>query len=205
MPNDRLTKQIFLHDYRMSNVNDNWSSDIRKIMSYMNADENFQKLSPCEITLAKSVMLNKYTEEWRENIKIKPKLRTYAKFKHDLTVPDYITSIHNRYVRSLIAKLRCGILQLHVETGRYNQVKLEDRICSLCQQNAVEDELHFLCHCDLYRDLRKELYDFVTTKNAAFSLLSDDDRFITLMSNFNKYIGKYMKNAWFKRKNNLFR
>ena len=32
---------------------------------------------------------------------------------------------------------------------------MEDRLCHVCDQNAVENEINFLLHCTLYDDLKK--------------------------------------------------
>jgi len=50
-------------------------------------------------------------------------------FKSNYKMEPYINLVSNTFERSLIAKLRCGILQLNVELGRFNQTKSEDRLC----------------------------------------------------------------------------
>ena len=64
-----------------------------------------------------------------------------------------------RHQRSAYIKLRCGVLPLEIETGRYHGVALEDRICKLCDLNQVEDETHFLINCPLYSDYRRDMFD----------------------------------------------
>jgi len=49
---------------------------------------------------------------------------------------------------------RSGILPLHVETGRFRNTSLENRLCTLCNSNQVENEIHFMFDCSLYDDLR---------------------------------------------------
>ena len=58
--------------------------------------------------------------------------------------------------RSLLAQLRIGVLSLKIESGRYNNVKVEDRICELYDLD-IEDENHFVCSCLTYADIREEL------------------------------------------------
>jgi len=38
-------------------------------------------------------------------------------------------------------------VQLHIETGRYKNppTALADRLCCFCDDNVLENELHFLC------------------------------------------------------------
>ena len=65
--------------------------------------------------------------------------------------------------RSLCAQIRCGILPLHIETGRYRGLTEEDRLCEYCELGEVEDEIHFILFCPLYHDLREKLFRKVTT------------------------------------------
>ena len=53
-----------------------------------------------------------------------------------------------------MAKLRCGVLPIKIETGRFVNLALEDRICEVCNLNEIEDELHFICKCELYNETR---------------------------------------------------
>ena len=36
-------------------------------------------------------------------------------------------------------------------------LSVEDRLCQVCDQNAVENEIHFSLHCTLYDDLRRAM------------------------------------------------
>ena len=56
--------------------------------------------------------------------------------------------------RSLIAQFRAGILPLNIEVGRYRNVPLEEHLCMLCDDNVVEDEVNFLCLCQLNTEAR---------------------------------------------------
>jgi len=69
----------------------------------------------------------------------------------------YINQVSNKFERSPIAKVRCGILQLHVELGRFNQIRLEDRLCKICEDGFVEDEIHFVCMLKISNRKRKLL------------------------------------------------
>ena len=60
---------------------------------------------------------------------------------------------------SCIAKFRCGVTPLQVEVGPYNGTKLEDRKCILSSRNEIEDECYTFIRCNLYNDIRSELFD----------------------------------------------
>ena len=74
--------------------------------------------------------------------------------------------------------------------------KTEERLCTTCICNVVEDEFHFLCQCHKYASQRKTLYDSLEDSNILLSLDSSKT-FFELMTNDNKTvmkaIGKYIK------------
>ncbi len=62
----------------------------------------------------------------------KPKLRIYSLIKFAYEPEHYVTLNLSRAQRSVCAQLRCGILPLAIETGRYHSVPEENRMCLLC-------------------------------------------------------------------------
>ena len=86
----------------------------------------------------------------------------------------------------------------------FNQTKVEDRKCFMCNTNMVEDEFHFLCQCPYYFSERKSLYDYVITRNGDFENFSDEEKFIFLMVEFNCKVGKFINKAWQKRKLKMY-
>ena len=104
----------------------------------------------------------------------------------------------------MIAKLRSGILQLHVETGRYNQTKIVDRICNICNSGEIEDDFHFICKCEFYSDIRSQLYTDICNIDETFRVLDDENKFIRLLSDYNHKLGKFVKVAWDKRRLKLY-
>jgi hypothetical protein len=64
-----------------------------------------------------------------------------------------------------MVRLRAGIAELRVETGRYDKLPRCDRICLMCDSGEIEDEEHFLMRCDgcvverrmLWSELRRRL------------------------------------------------
>ena len=77
------------------------------------------------------------------------------------------------YSRSLLAKLRTRILQLRVETGRYTQLKFDERTCLICNTNSI----HFVCECKTYDELKRHLYEKVFEKDGNFYNLTAHEKF----------------------------
>ena len=74
-----------------------------------------------------------------------------------------------------------------------------------CTDLAVEDELHFLCVCDFYNDLRHNLYQAVAAKCPLFFNQTDEEKFIYIMSEESKLVAKYICEAWCRRREQLYR
>lgn len=202
MPNDRLTKKIFMHN---QTVNSKWCQEIQEIFAKIDKNEIYDNTSLYNLDEFDNDIKPCIDNFWNVQINSKPKLRTFKTFKTNFEVSDYIQAIKNRYTRSIFAKFRLGILQLSIETGRYTQVKLEDRVCKLCNNGSIEDEFHFLCKCSKYNELRISLYENITFSNDGFAGLDDQSKFIFMLKSYNKYVVDYLKSAWELRKTILFR
>ncbi len=98
---------------------------------------------------------------WKNNILTMSKLRTYCTFKENYETKAFVYRVHNRAHKSLLSQIRCGILPLKIETGRYTQIPLETRLCILYDSNLVENENHFLFQCHFYHTLRDQFFQKV--------------------------------------------
>ena len=54
--------------------------------------------------------------------------------------------------RSAYAKFRTGVAPLRLETGRYEHLNLEQRVCFNCE-SEIETVEHELTQCPFYKDL----------------------------------------------------
>ena len=70
-------------------------------------------------------------------------------------------------------QLRVSCHRLQIELGRYHKpcsIPPEQRLRKLCNYN--EDEIHFLCVCPVYNNLRDELYTVMDKFQPSFMYLS---------------------------------
>ncbi len=147
MSTSRLTHQIFEWDYKLSGGNANWSSEIRAIMNANGFEDKFISKLQYNLEIVKSRIKNKDIESWHSDVRKKTKLRTYVTFKNEFNVESYLLNPIQKCQRSVFAKLRCGILPLHIKTGQYTDTTLENHLCEFCENNVTEDEKHFICSC----------------------------------------------------------
>ena len=74
-----------------------------------------------------------------------------------------------------------------IEKGRHMRPRLErtDRKCFTCK-DEVEDEMHFLIKCPLYRENREILFTVCQNNSIHFeSMTTNKQKFIFLMTNEN--------------------
>ena len=97
----------------------------------------------------------KYDNLWRseindtrENNKFGSKLRIYCSFKNSIILNKYLLILSDEQ-RVLYTKFRISACKLEIEKGRYIGLKVEDRICQLCNffLDDIEDEVHFSLQC----------------------------------------------------------
>ena len=103
------------------------------------------------------------------------KLRIYKTFKHEFKTEEYCKLILLPSHRSALCKFRWGVAPIRIETGRFENLKLDECKCLFC--SAVEDELHVLLECNVYNDLRTSLFLKAVEIQPNFLLLSKTNQF----------------------------
>ena len=143
-----------------------------------------------------------FSEQYLESLPKKDKLRNYALFKFSFETEPYVQKYLARNKRSLFAQLRCGILPLRIETGRYNQTLLNDRICEYCTSGLVEEEYHFIFSCNLYSPMREHLLDKCEELHPNFSHLEEVEKSRFVLNNefIQLHTANYVSEAYFLRK-----
>ena len=162
-------------------------------------------ISHIPLQTVKEHLVKKDTHQWKLSVASKPKLRTYALFKINLKTELYVSLLIPKCKRSIFCQFRSGILPLAIETGRYRNVPADERLCEICNLNLVEDEIHFLCFCPRYQELRTELYQNVLSLDCLFPQYTDTEKFRILMDDrFVKLTINFIYGAWEIRQNVMF-
>ena len=84
--------------------------------------------------------------------------------------PSYIQANIPWKLKKCMAKFRVGDHKLKIQTGRHYRPKipLQERTCTLCHMNTVEEELHFLIICPTCKHLRDKLFPYDADTRAYF-------------------------------------
>ena len=161
------------------------SSWLKNIHSYLN---NFDISTTAKNAYfdVKKKLIAQFIGKWkavlRENVSNQSgKLRTYALFKDIFEREKYLSVIKNYQVRKCFTKFRISAHSLEIEKGRHRNIEVIDRKCTLCDEGAIEDEIHFLFNCPHYEDRRRHFNSSISNPN--YALLSQKDKLIWLMSN----------------------
>ncbi len=92
-------------------------------------------------------------------------------------------SILTRAQHSAIAKMRCGVALICLETGRYEGLTGQERICPMCEMDEIEYEIHVMIFCFLYNDIKATLYESTLLIDNDFNTYNNMDKFLFLMDN----------------------
>ena len=154
--------------------------------------------------MCRSLFLDKQKSQWLSTIQIKPKLRFYKLFKDSFTVEKYLSINLSSSERSLLAQIRLGILPLHIETGRFNNIDRDERLCKICNNGEIEDELHFLFNCSTYEAEREFWLDNALNYCPHLHYLELNDQLKFLFSELPRSTAKFIKKCVMIRKEILY-
>ena len=153
---------------------------------------------------SKLLIRRDFIQNWSQEINdiIKnPILITYQLMKKDFELEPYLKLISNYKYRHAITKLRTSSHDLQIEKGRHTQLPLESRRCLYC--NDIENEIHFLIKCKLFKAERIELYDRLSLDDFD-RIVNQQDQFVYLMNSRNQrhleILGAFIFKCFKKRK-----
>ena len=123
-------------------------------------------------------------------------MRTYAIFKSEVGIENYLTEIKNVADRVLVTKFRLSNHRLMIEVGRHNNTPKELRFCPFCP-NVVENEKHFMFTCPSYTHLRRRYLEPVCNSIGSFQYLPHDAKLQALLSNLEQGTCKFSASSKF--------
>ena len=135
---------------------------------------------------------------WSEVIK-SPKAASYALFKSEICLEPYLSQIKNvKHIKAL-SRFRLSNHELMIEKGRHFRPRIEkdERYCFSCK-NEIENEVHFVTKCPLYKDERLKLYSCCRNnarEGLNFDLIpTEEQKFVYILSNKNTAITRSFGN-----------
>ncbi len=103
MSASRLTQKMFEWDYKLSEENANWSSEIRTIRNVNGFEDTFISKLQCSLQIVKSRIKNEDVESWFSDVSKMAKLRTYVTLKNEFNIkPNLLNPIQKCQCSSLL-------------------------------------------------------------------------------------------------------
>ena len=162
----------------------NWCSRIRSVLELTGLDkvwETQQNRHTNKFMLSfNESIVRIFTQRWRQDFESSSKLRTYLLVK-SLSVEPYILNIKGNHLITAMARYRMSSHDLKIERGRYNNpmTPINKRICTRCESNEIDDEIHLLLHCNAINNEREILLNYVA---AVINMEPTIDMFLQIMT-----------------------
>jgi len=200
LPDTSLCKKIFDEDYLL--CYNNWCQSFKSICNTLDITRAYSDKNLIDMNCVKDRLNDLMLRNWKGEVSSKAKLRTYVILKDNVDVEHYVKYCYNRQNRSLMAQLRCGILPLRIETGRFCGLAVEDRLCEICKSGKIEDEIHFVVECPKYLEERISMYN---AANINVDNMTNSQIFIHLFKTNWRELIRFLNLAWKKRQSYLFK
>ncbi len=120
MDENWLTKRVFEWDYFFFL---NWCFEDKEIFSSIQLQRVYDDMNECSLNTIEFNLTEHRNNQWKELLTSKPQLRTYMKFKDNIYTKTFVQYCSLRKRRSLLTQFRLSILPLHIETGRFRNMK----------------------------------------------------------------------------------
>ena len=169
-------------------------------MNFTGLTDEFDSKIPCVLSDVRKILHEKYRVEWKNDLVNYPKLRTYRLIRSEFECEKYVDINLNLNEQSVLAQFRCGILLLRIETGRFVGEAEQDRLCKLCHENCVENEIHFLMSCNFYNEIRAQYFHDIDN----FLILSTHEQLKYLLNLHPRKTAKFLSQAFLMRKHFLY-
>ena len=146
--NSKLTK--ILYSLVCKDNRNPWVKCVRNILnecglSYIFENNDFLNRKWLKAKVSQTLK-DQNLQKWSDLLCNSSKAINYCIIKNDLSFEFYLDELP-KCKRELLCRFRASNFKLPVETGRWNNVPRNERICTLCNCNALADEFHYLFNC----------------------------------------------------------
>ena len=145
-------------------------------------------LNKCKIKQYVDLMQKKYISYWNHTLQHSQKLNFYFKIKTNYSPSAYLDLTRKNPSRKTLVKLRISSHKLRIETGKYDNIPRDERLCNLCNCNRIEDETHFLLDCPSFSSIRDMFFSKLEPKIPFVRLQSHESLLSHLMNSTDYFI-----------------
>ena len=145
-----ISYNICKNHFFNSGLETDWISYINKILisnNYVNWNYIEEHIAKHEVNMIGKDIKDRYVQSWTESVQTSPSCQSLYKHIKIIFEPElYLTKLPES-LRICISKLRTLNHRLPIQRGRYDGTVREERLCRLCDEQAVGDEFHFILEC----------------------------------------------------------
>ena len=164
------------------NFNENFNLNIKELLEKSKGEVN----RTCD---------GNYDRFWGGKILESTKAASFNKFKTNIGLEPHLALNFRMNHKKAISRFRLSNHPLMIEKGRHLKIEKNERRCYFCN-DRIENEEHFLVNCPLYSRQRRILEGICIENCIRYANLTDEQKFIFLMTNENekiiKALGKYI-------------
>ena len=136
-----------------------WIANVKNILDSVGRSDLWLNLDSIETLsvrhIVKQTLVDQFLQKWHCNTDISYKERKYKIFKENFEFEKYFTVLPRHLYLSMV-HFRMSNHKFPFETGRWNNIQLDDRKCVLCAKNSKGDEFHYLLECSFFSNDRKK-------------------------------------------------
>ncbi len=170
----------------LCNVPDSWISSVKFVFTQL----NLKTMYDCPQNFTTNQIIRKvigklksvFRASWNDMLQAS-KLRTYRTFKGVFSFEPYLNIVKPYNHRVALTRFRISAHRLGIEVGRYKRIDLVKRTCNYCEEEHLDDELHYLLNCEQSWHRRTKLFKTISDICPNFILLDDNSKFTWLMVN----------------------
>ena len=130
-------------------------SSLMKTSEYYNFPNfNYYTLNENDIKRYIDLVKKKHISYWHQTLQHSQKLNFYYTMKKTYGPSAYLDLTRKNASRKALVKLRTSSHKLLIETGRYDNIPRNEKVCNVCNCKTIEDEIHFLLDCPSYSSLK---------------------------------------------------
>ena len=123
----------------------NWASQVRDVLGRLGLFEVWHTQSVGNetqfLSLLKQRITDVFKQDWTSRINNSSRARFFRVFA-TFEFSDYLKNVNIKKYMIALARFRVAAHRLKVETGRWNNTPISNRLCNSCQK--LEDEFHLL-------------------------------------------------------------
>lgn len=106
----------------------------------------------------KQILMDQFIQKWRSNLDNSSKSKNYSVYKDNIDLEMYF-KILPKHLYLHMVHFRTANHKFPIETGRWNNIDLNERKCNLCEKNIIGDEFHYLLECPFFKNERLNYLD----------------------------------------------